>query len=192
MGCRGVWTAPEKSTWKKKLRGLASRVEVMSDVELAHRRIFGRGAGILLNAGTGSIAYGRNPAGRTERQGGLGFLLGDEGSAFWMGRAYLKHVYAETDDLTWVRSFATHPDAVRRIAGLSTLVLRGARKKKALRKIVTMSRGHLLDLLDALRKKLRWTGPAKVALMGGLFQNKSFRDEFTKRLNPKKFRISKF
>lgn len=43
-------------------------------------------AGILLIAGTGSIAYGRNGAGAEARAGGLGWILGDEGSGFWIAR----------------------------------------------------------------------------------------------------------
>lgn len=38
--------------------------------------------GLLLIAGTGSIAFGRSRRGETARAGGLGHLLGDEGSAF--------------------------------------------------------------------------------------------------------------
>ena len=37
------------------------------------------GAGILLVSGTGSIAYGRSPAGTTARCGGWGPVCGDEG-----------------------------------------------------------------------------------------------------------------
>ncbi|HEV2146492.1 MAG TPA: BadF/BadG/BcrA/BcrD ATPase family protein, partial [Longimicrobiaceae bacterium] len=46
-------------------------------------------AGILVIAGTGSVAYGRGPDGRVERCGGWGMLVGDEGSGFAIGRAGL-------------------------------------------------------------------------------------------------------
>lgn len=42
------------------------------------------GVGVIL--GTGSVAWGRNEQGETERSGGWGYLLGDEGSAYWFGR----------------------------------------------------------------------------------------------------------
>ncbi len=41
--------------------------------------------GYALIAGTGSIALGRNKDGGLVRSGGLGHMLGDEGSACWMG-----------------------------------------------------------------------------------------------------------
>ena len=44
---------------------------------------------MALVAGTGSVAYGRNAAGKTARAGGWGYLAGDEGSAYWIGREAL-------------------------------------------------------------------------------------------------------
>ena len=41
---------------------------------------------MVLNAGTGSIAMGRNANGRTSRAGGLGVHTGDEGSAADIGK----------------------------------------------------------------------------------------------------------
>ena len=43
------------------------------------------GIGIVAIAGTGSIAFGVDPEGNSARSGGWGYLLGDEGSAFWLG-----------------------------------------------------------------------------------------------------------
>src|SRR6185437_10120998 len=45
--------------------------------------------GIALIAGTGSIAFGRAADGRTKRCGGWGYLLGDEGSGYSVGRSAL-------------------------------------------------------------------------------------------------------
>jgi N-acetylglucosamine kinase-like BadF-type ATPase len=46
--------------------------------------------GVVVIAGTGSIAFGRNSAGRTARAGGWGYLFGDEGGAFWIAREALR------------------------------------------------------------------------------------------------------
>src|SRR2546426_7691906 len=50
---------------------------------------FGTGPGILVNAGTGSIAYARDPAGELHRAGGDGWQLGDEGGGYLLGRGAL-------------------------------------------------------------------------------------------------------
>src|SRR5205823_609559 len=50
---------------------------------------FGTGPGTLGNAGTGSIAYARDPAGAVHRAGGYGWQLGDEGGGYWLGRRAL-------------------------------------------------------------------------------------------------------
>lgn len=62
-----------------------ARVDVVHDTRL----ILAAGAastGIALIAGTGSVAWGVDSAGRQARSGGWGYLLGDEGSGYWMGR----------------------------------------------------------------------------------------------------------
>jgi len=53
--------------------------------------------GVVIVAGTGSIAYGRDGAGRAARAGGWGYLLGDEGGGFWIGRAALSAVVRQFD-----------------------------------------------------------------------------------------------
>jgi N-acetylglucosamine kinase len=53
--------------------------------------------GVVVVAGTGSVAYGRNESGDAARVGGWGYLAGDEGSAYWIGRQALK-VLARTLD----------------------------------------------------------------------------------------------
>ena len=65
---------------------LSSPVEVAGDMEIAHEAAFGDRPGVIVNAGTGSFAYGRNADGHTARAGGWGFAISDEGSAHWIGR----------------------------------------------------------------------------------------------------------
>ena len=61
----------------------------MNDVELAFRGAFPDRRGILVLAGTGSMAMAQGPQGLV-RAGGWGDLFGDEGSAFWIGRLGLQ------------------------------------------------------------------------------------------------------
>src|SRR5262249_7281093 len=53
--------------------------------------------GVVLIGGTGSVAYGRNAAGCAARAGGWGYLAGDEGSAYWIGRESLTAVALALD-----------------------------------------------------------------------------------------------
>ena len=53
--------------------------------------------GVVVIAGTGSISYGRNARNQAARAGGWGYVLGDEGSGYWIGRAALRAVLREAD-----------------------------------------------------------------------------------------------
>jgi glucosamine kinase len=66
---------------------LPSPIRVVGDMEIALEAAFGAGPGVIVIAGTGSIAYGRDAQGNTARAGGWGFAISDEGSAHWIGRA---------------------------------------------------------------------------------------------------------
>lgn len=51
----------------------------------------GASTGVAVIAGTGSAAWGRNAEGEEARAGGWGYLLGDEGSGYWLGREAVRH-----------------------------------------------------------------------------------------------------
>ncbi|ABM07625.1 MULTISPECIES: BadF/BadG/BcrA/BcrD ATPase family protein [Micrococcaceae] len=51
----------------------------------------GANTGVAVIAGTGSAAWGKNDAGEEARAGGWGYLLGDEGSGYWLGREAVRH-----------------------------------------------------------------------------------------------------
>lgn len=89
----GAGRAEERQRVETMLRdeGLATRIRVIPDVDAAFRDAFRDGDGILLLAGTGSIAVARH-GGRAARAGGWGAAFGDEGSAFAIGRAALAAV----------------------------------------------------------------------------------------------------
>jgi glucosamine kinase len=78
-------------------REIAEEVVVDSDASISLADAFGDRSGILLIAGTGSIAYGRSPAGMVARCGGWGPVFGDEGSGTWIGRRALSVVAAAHD-----------------------------------------------------------------------------------------------
>jgi glucosamine kinase len=91
VGAAGAGRDPERSELAKALRAenLAARVEVTTDIELALAGAFESGPGIVVSAGTGSIAVGRDTKGARRRIGGYGWQMGDEGSGYAIGRAAL-------------------------------------------------------------------------------------------------------
>jgi len=59
-------------------------IEVLGDMEVAMEAAFGGGPGVIVIAGTGSIAYGRNKRGEKVRAGGWGRVVSDEGAGHWI------------------------------------------------------------------------------------------------------------
>jgi N-acetylglucosamine kinase-like BadF-type ATPase len=76
---------------------LTTPIEVVGDIQTSLEAAFDTGPGVIVIAGTGSIAYGRDRQGRTARAGGWGFAIGDEGSAHWIGRAAVNAVLRAAD-----------------------------------------------------------------------------------------------
>jgi glucosamine kinase len=76
---------------------LSSPISVVGDMEIALEAACGSGPGVIVIAGTGSIAYGRGHDGRIARAGGWGFAIGDEGSAHWIGRSAVNAILRAAD-----------------------------------------------------------------------------------------------
>jgi N-acetylglucosamine kinase-like BadF-type ATPase len=67
-----------------------SKSTVVSDIELAYRANFADGDGILLYAGTGSVAFAIDEYASVHQIGGWGYLLGDEGAGYWIGKEAIR------------------------------------------------------------------------------------------------------
>jgi glucosamine kinase len=76
--------------------GLATRVRVGTDAEAAFHAAFPDGPGLMLIAGTGSVAWGRGTSGQV-RVGGWGQQLGDEGSGYAIGLSAVRAVVRAED-----------------------------------------------------------------------------------------------
>lgn len=76
---------------------LRCEINVVGDMSIALEAAFGSGPGIIVIAGTGSIAFARNVRGETARAGGWGFAVSDEGSAHWIGRSAVSALLHEID-----------------------------------------------------------------------------------------------
>lgn len=77
--------------------GQNARVLIVNDALIALEAGAPGGPGVVIIAGTGSICYGRNADGWAARAGGWGYVLGDEGSGYWIGRHALRAVVREAD-----------------------------------------------------------------------------------------------
>lgn len=93
------------------LVGPTVRIEVTHDAIAALYAGNPAGCGVVLISGTGSIAFGRNDEGEERRAGGWGYLIGDEGSAVWLG-------------LEGLRAAAHHADGRGAGTAITTHVLR--------------------------------------------------------------------
>ena len=159
---------------------------VVSDIELAYRANFADGDGILLYAGTGSVAYAINEKSESLKIGGWGYLLGDEGAGYWIGKEAIrlslfqienKVKFAEgslsdrilkkiqADDWSGIKAFVYSKDRAE-IAALSKIVDQAAEAGDAEAiSILKKAAGHLSDLVNRtdgvlLRKSLpvKFTG----------------------------------
>ena len=172
---RGVWTEAERRRHRRRLRLLARRVAVLSDAEAAYHAALGDGPGLLLLAGTGSMVLGRDARGRWARAGGLGPLLGDQGSAFWIGREWLARSGREADQRR-ARLIAVSPAPVARIAALAPGVLRRARAgSPRARAIVARGQRALAGLLVAAARRLSIRRPVAVSWGGSLLEADDYR-----------------
>jgi N-acetylglucosamine kinase-like BadF-type ATPase len=156
--------------------------------------------GIITIAGTGSISFGRNAAGKQVRVGGWGYVYGDEGGGFDVTRQALRaalrmeegwgpetRLRAMLLESTGTKScnellhkFYT-PDFPRpRIAAMSKIVEEAASGGDMVADdILRVAAQQLSSLALAARKMLFAAGePARVCPIGGVFKNATVRGEF--------------
>jgi N-acetylglucosamine kinase-like BadF-type ATPase len=177
---------------------LSSPIEVVGDMEIALEAAFGEGPGVVVIAGTGSIAYGRDRQGKTLRAGGWGFAIGDEGSAHWIGREAIAAVLRASDLTSGTPEDVFHSDlsvALCKTWGVNSLpdLARAANSVpppdfSALFPAVAASKNILaLQVLSAAGRELAHTaavvirrlfpsdemGAVPVATTGGVFRHAS-------------------
>lgn len=180
---------------------------VVSDIELAYRANFVQGDGILLYAGTGSVAYAIDEKGEIHQIGGWGYLLGDEGAGYWIGREAIRQalhlieskevassgslvdlILKEINANDWnsVKSFVYSQNRSA-IAALSKVVDQAALKgDKSAIEILNRAAGYLADLVERTdRSLLRKSLPIKFT--GGISSSVSLYRELEKIL---KVRVS--
>jgi glucosamine kinase len=175
VAARGVWSVAERRALAARLRSLAPRVQVLADAQAALLGALGDRPGLLVLAGTGSIVVGRDARGRWVRAGGLGPLIGDEGSGFWLGRQWLRAHLDARGEVT-ARRLATTPDAVARIAALAPRVLAraGAGDRKA-RTVVQDGQRALAAQGVVVARRLGLRAPIDATWAGSLMATSMYR-----------------
>ena len=189
VGAAGAGRTPEQEELAAALThaGVAHRVRVVADAEVALAAAFERGPGILLNAGTGSVAFARDPRGQIRRSGGYGWQLGDEGGGYWLGRVALAAAarahegrgegVALLERLLAALGLQHFDDLIRwgtaatpaQVAALAPHVLAAAREGDGVaQRAVRDGARELVGLVAALERHFPGGGPVPVALAGGL------------------------
>lgn len=124
--------------------GYKSRVLIVNDALVALEAGAPGRPGVVLVAGTGSIAYGRNAQNQSARAGGWGYVLGDEGSGYWIGRAALRAVLREADrrgTATQLTGLLLHYYGVPRAQDLIAQVYQGALRPAAIASLAQCVQG---------------------------------------------------
>jgi glucosamine kinase len=100
IGAAGAGRPEIASTVRKMVAEIIpGEIEVVGDMEIALAAAFGKGPGVIVIAGTGSIVFGRDAQGKVARAGGWGFAVSDEGSAHWIGVAAVRAVLRAADEV---------------------------------------------------------------------------------------------
>jgi glucosamine kinase len=174
----------------------SGEIEIVGDMEIAMAAAFGAGPGVIVIAGTGSIAYGRNAQGKTARAGGWGFAISDEGSAHWIGRAAAGAVLRAVDraqdesgsrllgELMTAWRVDSPPQLARAanakpdFATLFPAVLAAAESgDAAARKVLTQASGELAQLAETVVRRLfpdetsSALSVVPMAMAGGVFRH---------------------
>jgi N-acetylglucosamine kinase-like BadF-type ATPase len=158
----------------------ADEVRLTQDMVTAHAGALPDGYGVVVAAGTGLVCLAVDRDGSWRKLDGHGYLFGDAGSAFAIGRAGLVAVQrardgrgpvtklAETalDPVTLYRS----PTLVDDVARFAPEVLRCASEGDPVAlELLVEAAGDITETIAAAVAHLAGEGPVPVACVGGLF-----------------------
>ena len=193
LGIAGVDRPGEAEVIQGVLRRLGIRREVLivNDATVALVAGAPDGIGIVVASGTGSIAYGVDRGGKTARSGGWGYLLGDEGSAFWLGHAAVRLGIRAADGrgpaTTLYERICSHlevtvPDGLvawfydqelsrHRVARLAGIVEEAAGDgDETADRLLDQAARHLVRAANAVDRQLGFDEPYPLVLAGGVFK----------------------
>lgn len=191
--------AEDKETYLRELVS-AERYLITTDAWIALTGATGGAPGLMTISGTGSIALGRNAAGRTQRVGGWGYIFGDEGSGFDITRQALRAALRQEegwgpetallgklleacyapDANTLLHWFYTDAWPRARVASLARLVDEAAREGDACSlEILHNAAQQLATMASVVRETLFTPGePAAASYVGGVFGSEILRNRY--------------
>ncbi len=173
---------------------LAESYTVDSDAAAALGGAFAGGPGVILISGTGSICFGKDETGNLVRCSGWGYLLGDEGSGYFIGQQAIIAALKDLDgrgeqtslrkviekkydlasiDLIISQIYSGKIDRTE-IAGIAPLVFEQAEIGDAVaQNIITTAGRELGKVVAAVAKKLgKQNDAVSVALVGSVFKQR--------------------
>jgi glucosamine kinase len=170
---------------------VGGKIEILGDLEVAFESAFGDQAGVIVIAGTGSLAYGRDAQGESFRAGGWGRVISDEGSGHWIGLEAIKASLRARDRgqktsllpslieslaLKNIEEFIVHSngDPQPDFAALFPVVLSAARAQDRIATEVLNQAGReLATLAEIVIAQLFHEADVSVATHGGVFASSS-------------------
>jgi N-acetylglucosamine kinase-like BadF-type ATPase len=180
----------------------AERLVVTHDARIAWAGATEAEPGVIVIAGTGSIAYGENAQGESARAGGWGFIYGDEGGAFDIARQALRAVLREhegwgprtalTPAIMEATGAANANDAMHRfytaewprarVAELAMTVDRIAEEGDPLAADILRGAAQQLAVLAGSVRRQLWSEedatPIHISWIGGVFQSQILMERF--------------
>lgn len=160
-------------------------VRVTSDAQVAMLGAFLGAPGLVVVAGTGSVALGSD-GDRMARAGGHGFLLGDDGGAYWIGREAVRAALRWEDSMGGSEALyrgvlrasgrglrdlinAVHANPAERnlLACIAPMVTEVAATDAGAREIAREAAAHLAELARAVQMRI---GALAVSGVGGVFE----------------------
>ena len=189
-GVTGLTKGLDHAVWLEQTMTEALSLErcaVIGDMDLAYRAHYQPGAGIVLYAGTGSIAYHITKTLEVKRAGGRGFLIDDAGGGYWIGQQALRLIVRQMDaglptndplssavlqqigssDWERIRAYVYAGDRSA-VSKLAPLVGAAAQQGSAkARQILELAGIELADLAERLKAQV---GELPIATVGGAWR----------------------
>ena len=190
LGSAGVDLPQNVLDYEEMLRGigLGCPLKVVNDVEIVLESEAKGQPGIVAISGTGSIVFGKDETKAAVRVGGWGYLVGDEGSGYWIGREAVRRSLCSYDgrgeetvlipllmeacklkDLSEIINMIYAPDTNKSdVAAFSRLVDQAARAQdRVAGQILEEAAEDLAAAVCAARKRMQLPEEFPVILSGG-------------------------